>query len=83
MISPPRVNVGRTSDSGERTDGTARTDITVRRRGTGVAEKSYHSDMEEVRGATVGRASLAGRRSLAGSEVRRTGSLTRRGVNGN
>lgn len=83
MISPPRVNVGRTSDSGERTDGTTRTDITVRRRGTGLGEKSYHSDLEEVRGATVGRASLAGRRSLAGSEVRRTGSLTRRSVNGN
>lgn len=91
MISPPRVNIQqRNSDSGERTDASV---TTIRKRGTNASllgEKNYHSDLDEVRGATLGRAAtLGGRRSLGGSgEVRRTGSVTgssvtRRNANGN
>lgn len=84
LISPPRVNVQRNSDSGERTDETVRTE-TIRRRptlGSVPGEKVYHSDLEEVRSSTLGRTNSA-RRSLAGSDIRRTGSVTRRMGNGN
>lgn len=84
LISPPRVNVQRNSDSGERTDETVRTE-TIRRRptlGSVPGEKVYHSDLEEVRSTTLGRTNSA-RRGLAGSEIRRTGSITRRTGNGN